>query len=72
MIGLVIVLGILVLAANNTESDYSGDYLRSRGRKLFYAMGVGGRLIRLGLVDRAENVYLRWRSKKLESWVIIN
>jgi hypothetical protein len=59
MIGLVIVSGTLVLAANNAESDYSGDYLRSRGRKLFYAVGVGGRLIRSGLVNRAENSYLR-------------
>jgi hypothetical protein len=49
-----------------------GDYLRSRGRKLFYAVGVGGRLMRSGLVDRVEDIYLRWRSKKLESWATIN
>jgi len=57
--------GLLLSALEKSkqQDDWAG-----RGRKLFNAVGGGGRLTRSGLVDGVEGVCLRWRSRKPESW----
>ena len=49
-------------------NEVEGGDCFMQGRMQFNAVEGGGHLTRSGLVDKVEDVCLRWRSKKLESW----